>query len=203
MSATTVSTPALDIPPGDFDAYIFDCDGTLADTMPTHYRAWCAALGQHATVFSETVFFELGGVPTARIVEILNERHGLALPVAATIEYKEELFLSMHHEIAAIGPVVEFARKYHGVKPLAVASGGHRAIVLTTLRDLGIADLFLTIVGAEDYARGKPWPDPFLEAARRLGVAPARCLVFEDTPSGIAAAEAAGMQWVLVPPPLR
>ncbi len=193
----------LTLPPGDFDAYIFDCDGTLADTMPTHYKAWVTALGEHARDFPEALFYELGGVPTARIVEILNERHGHTLPVAETVEIKERLFLELSHEVAAIEPVVALARKYHGVKPLAVASGGHRRIVLTTLRALGIADLFQTIVCAEDYQRGKPSPDPFLEAALRLHVAPERCLVFEDTATGIAAATAAGMQSVLVPPPAR
>jgi HAD superfamily hydrolase (TIGR01509 family) len=201
-----VATPAafdLTLPPGEFDAYIFDCDGTLADTMPTHYKAWVTALGEHARDFPEALFYELGGVPTSRIVEILNERHGHTLPVQATVDIKETLFLEMSHEIAAIEPVVALAKKYHGIKPLAVASGGHRRIVLNTLRALGIADLFKAIVCAEDYQRGKPSPDPFLEAALRLDVAPERCLVFEDTATGIAAATAAGMQSVLVPPQQR
>lgn len=195
--------PALTLPAGDFHAYIFDCDGTLADTMPTHYKAWMVALGEHAADFPEALFYELGGVPTSRIVEILNERHGHTMPVEATVEIKEGLFLELSHEIAAIEPVVALARKYYGVKPLAVASGGHRRIVMNTLRALGIAELFQAIVCAEDYRRGKPSPDPFLEAALRLNVAPERCLVFEDTATGIAAATAAGMQSVLVPPPRR
>ncbi len=203
MSDKPISAPILAIPPGDFAAYIFDCDGTLADTMPTHYRAWCSALGEHARDFPEALFYELGGVPTARIVEIINERHGYSMPLAETVERKEALFLTMSHEVAAIEPVVALARKYHGVKPLAVASGGHRRIVMSTLRALGIADLFDAIVCSEDYHRGKPSPDPFLEAAHRLGVSPERCLVFEDTATGIAAATAAGMQSVLVPPPQR
>jgi HAD superfamily hydrolase (TIGR01509 family) len=203
VSVHLITTPILTIPPGDFAAYIFDCDGTLADTMPTHYRAWQAALGAHAGGFPEAMFYELGGVPTARIVEILNERHGYSLPVESTVEHKEALFLEMSHEIAAIEPVVTLARQYHGSKPLAVASGGHRRIVMNTLRALGIADLFSAIVCSEDYRRGKPAPDPFLEAALRLDVPPERCLVFEDTATGIAAAEAAGMQSVLVPPPAR
>ena len=74
-----ITPPLLNIPEGDFAAYIFDCDGTLADTMPTHYKAWCAALGEHAANFSEARFYELGGVPTARIVELLNERHGYTM----------------------------------------------------------------------------------------------------------------------------
>jgi beta-phosphoglucomutase-like phosphatase (HAD superfamily) len=199
----TPSAFSLELPPGDFAAYIFDCDGTLADTMPTHYKAWLTALGEHADQFPEAMFYELGGVPTARIVEILNERHQLTLPVDDIVAQKEHLFLEMSHEIAAIEPVVGLARSYAGVRPMAVASGGHRRIVMNTLRALGIADLFQAIVTAEDYRRGKPAPDPFLEAALRLGVPPESCLVFEDTRTGIAAAEAAGMQWVLVPPPSR
>ena len=193
----------LELPPGDFAAYIFDCDGTLADTMPTHYRAWQEALGEHAANFPEAMFYELGGVPTARIVEILNERHGSSLPVDATVEHKESIFLKLSPQIAAIEPVVSIAKAMHGRKPMAVASGGHRRIVMTTLRALGIVDLFDTIVTSEDYRRGKPSPDPFLEAALRLGVAAEKCLVFEDTATGIEAAKAAGMQWVLVPPPSR
>ncbi|MEQ1861269.1 MAG: HAD family phosphatase [Chthoniobacteraceae bacterium] len=193
----------LMIPEGDFAAYIFDCDGTLADTMPTHYKAWLSALGEHAEIFPEAMFYELGGTPTARIVELLNERHSLSLPIDEIVAHKEHLFLEMSHGIAAIEPVVTIARSFAGVKPMAVASGGHRRIVMSTLRALGIADLFQAIVTAEDYRRGKPAPDPFLEAALRLGVSPERCLVFEDTSTGIAAADAAGMKSVLVPPPVR
>ncbi len=203
MKTASDSTFSLILPPGDYAAFIFDCDGTLADTMPTHYKAWRHALGANAEKFPEAMFYELGGVITSRVVEILNERHGLALPVEETVAIKEAKFLELSPEVAAIEPVVALARQYHGVKPLAVASGGHRRIVLTTLRALGIVDLFAAIVTAEDYRHGKPAPDPFLEAAQRLGVAPERCLVFEDTVTGIAAATAAGMQSVLVPPPAR
>lgn len=193
----------LELPPGNFAAYIFDCDGTLADTMPTHYRAWQTALGEHAEKFPEAVFYELGGVPTARIVELINERHDLSLPVDETVAIKEAIFLELSSEVAAIEPVVAIAKAFAGQKPMAVASGGHRRIVLSTLRALGIVDLFKAIVTSEDYKRGKPSPDPFLEAALRLGVQPEQCLVFEDTATGIAAATAAGMQSVLVPSPSR
>ncbi len=171
--------------------------------MPTHYRAWQTALGAHAQNFPEAMFYELGGVPTARIVEIMNERHGLALPVAETVAHKESIFLELSPQIGAIEPVVALAKRFHKVKPLAVASGGHRRIVMNTLRALGIVELFDAIVCSEDYQRGKPSPDPFLEAALRLDVAPESCLVFEDTATGIAAATAAGMQSVLVPAPRR
>lgn len=203
MQETNPYSFPLELPEGDFAAFIFDCDGTLADTMPTHFKAWQIALGKAASDFPEAMFYELGGVPTSRVVEILNERHGYSLPVHETVEHKEGLFLQMSEEIAAIEPVVALAREYHGRKPLAVASGGHRRIVMNTLRALGIANLFDAIICSEDYSRGKPHPDPFLEAARRLGVASERCLVFEDTATGAQAAAAAGMACVLVPQPKR
>ena len=193
----------IQLPEGQFDGYIFDCDGTLADSMPLHYTAWCTALKEHECDFPEALFYELGGVPTERIIEILNERHGYSMdPVKTSLE-KEALFLKLIPQIAPIEPVVALVHELYGKIPLAVASGGNREVVFKTLTALGILDKFDVVVVAEDYSRGKPFPDPFLEAAKRLGLEPSRCLVFEDTQTGITAAEAAGMQWVLVPQPKR
>jgi HAD superfamily hydrolase (TIGR01509 family) len=167
--------------------------------MPIHYRAWCETLGEHAALFPEPMFNDLGGVPTFRVVEILNEKHNLQLPVGELVSRKEALFQSLSTTVQPITPVVDVARRYHKLKPMAVASGGHRHIVLQTLTTIGIVDLFDTIVCSEDYSRGKPAPDPFLEAARRMGAEPSRCLVFEDSVTGLAAAQAAGMDCILVP----
>ncbi|HTS16777.1 MAG TPA: HAD family phosphatase [Verrucomicrobiae bacterium] len=193
----------IQLPDGEFDAYLFDCDGTLADTMPLHYKAWCTVLKEHECDFPEAFFYQLGGVPTERIVEILNERHGRSMPVEETARTKDAMFVQMIPQTMPIEPVVDLVREFHGVKPLAVASGGKREIVRKTLQALGIIEMFQAIVTVEDYENGKPAPDPFLEAARRLGVAPEKCLVFEDTTAGIASAKAANMQWVLVQPPVR
>jgi beta-phosphoglucomutase family hydrolase len=190
----------IKLPDGDFDAYIFDCDGTLADTMPLHYKAWCAALKEHECDFPEALFYELGGVPTARIVEILNERHGYSMPVQETAAFKDNLFIQKIPLTLPIEPVVELVHQFHGSKPMAVASGGTREIVVKILNALGILKKFDAVVTVEDYRHGKPAPDPFLEAARKLAVAPHKCLAFEDTTAGVAAAKAAGMQWVLVRP---
>jgi HAD superfamily hydrolase (TIGR01509 family) len=193
----------MKLPAGDFAAYIFDCDGTLADTMPLHYRAWCGALREHECEFPEALFYELGGVPTEKIVEILNERHGHTMPPAETARRKEDLFLAMLSEIGPIEPVVAVVNEVSGRLPMAVASGGHRRVVTRILDALGLLGKFDAVICSEDYTRGKPSPDPFLIAAKRLGVDPAKCLVFEDTPTGEEAARAAGMKWVLVPPPAR
>jgi HAD superfamily hydrolase (TIGR01509 family) len=112
---------------------------------------------------------------------------------------KEGYFVDLIPEVLPIEPVVALVRQFHGTAPMAVASGGHREIVIKTLDALGLTEFFETVVGMEDVERGKPAPDPFLEAARRLGVEPEACLVFEDSPTGIDAAKAAGMQYVFVP----
>jgi HAD superfamily hydrolase (TIGR01509 family) len=189
--------------PSSYDAVIFDCDGTLADTMPVHYQAWRAALGSNATFFPEPIFYSLGGVPTVRIVELLNEQHGLTLDPHATVEIKERLFLEMCSHVEPIAEVVAFANSLRGSKPISVASGGHRHVVHNTLKAIQIFDWFEHIVTAEDYERGKPHPDPFLVAAQRMGVAPNRCLVFEDSTTGLDAATAANMRAVFVPAPSR
>ncbi|MFI4889359.1 MAG: HAD family hydrolase [Steroidobacterales bacterium] len=190
----------LDIPAGDFAAYIFDCDGTLADTMPLHYRAWSRVVAEHGGSFPEELFYQLGGRPTEQIFAVLRDQHGLRIDdIARGTELKERYFLDMIHEVRPVGAVVDIAARSFGRLPLAVASGGVRSSVHVTLAALGVRHLFDAVVCAEDYARSKPFPDPFLEAARRLHVPAERCLVFEDSPVGVQAAEAAGMRWVLVP----
>jgi len=189
----------LEIPTHPFQGYIFDCDGTIADTMPIHYRAWCRAMEEFGGQFPEDLFYQLGGMPTAEIVRVLNEKFGLTLEVDAVVHRKERCYLESVHEVLPVLPVLEIARGMHGVKPLAIASGGHREMVEATLKAIDIIDMFDAIVCAEDYERGKPFPDPFLEAARRIGVPPQDCLVFEDSPTGIEAAKAAGMHYVFVP----
>ena len=191
------------LPEGEFEGYIFDCDGTLADTMPLHYQAWTAALGEHADIFPEALFYQFAGIPTETIVTNLNERHGLSLDPKHVSEVKEAIYIKTVPQVLPIEPVVALVREFHGRKPMAVASGGYRAIVLQTLEVLGLVGMFDAVVGAEDYAHGKPAPDPFLVAAERLGVPPGKCLVFEDAQTGIEAAKAAGMQYVFVPQPKR
>jgi len=187
------------MPGRQFGGYIFDCDGTIADTMPLHFRAWNLALGEHGASFPEDLFYEWGGKPTSVIIGQLNERFGYTLPVEETLRRKEGFYHEMLHEVLPIEPVLEIAKRMQGVAPMAIASGGYRHLVEGTLDALGIKGMFDAIICAEDYENGKPAPDPFLVAAQRIGVAPADCLVFEDSPTGIAAAKAAGMMYVFVP----
>lgn len=178
------------------NALIFDCDGTLADTMPAHYRAWLRILEPHGVCFPEDRFYSMGGMPAAKILELLFGEAGKVCEVEVLTRQKESAFLELMAEIRPIEKVVDVARKGRGVLPMAVASGGHRQIVERTLRQIGILEWFPVIVGAEDTAKHKPEPDVFLEAARRLGVMPGDCTVYEDTDLGIEAARRAGMRWV-------
>ena len=189
---------AMPLPAGDFRAFIFDCDGTLADNMHLHYEAWSRSMADCGGVYPEELFYEWGGVPTAEIVRRLNTRFGLALDIGEVVRRKEDYYRQSIPRVEAKHDVVALAREFHGKVPLAVASGGHRDLVERTLSALDIRGLFREVIAAEDYDRGKPHPDPFLTAAARLQVAPAHCLVFEDTATGAEAARAAGMAWVLV-----
>ncbi len=190
----------LNIPPGNFAGYIFDLDGTLVDTMPLHYRAWNRAM-QLAGLrgeLSEDLFYSLGGVPTRGVAKLFAEHYGLNIDVEKVFHQKEALFLELRSEMKLIDAVVAFARQEAGRTPLSVASGGPREIVRHTLELMKLKDLFPVVVTPEDVIHGKPAPDMFLLAAKKMGVAPRDCLVFEDAEPGIKAAEAAGMRWVRV-----
>ncbi len=190
----------LDIPEGDFAGYIFDCDGTLVDTMPLHFRAWERAMQQVGLKgpLSEELFYSVGGMPTRKVAQVMAKHHGLTIDVERVFHEKEALFLEMQAEMKVIEPVVRFARSLHGRVPMSVASGGPRPIVKKTLELMGIDGLFPIIVTPEDVTHGKPSPEMFLLAAKRMGVPPERCLVFEDAAPGFDAATAAGMKHVVV-----
>lgn len=191
------------LPAGTFRAYLFDCDGTVADSMPLHYKAWQQALGEWGCTFGEDLFYEWGGKPVAEIISTLNRMQGLSMPVEEVGKRKESLYYAQLDELKPVPEVLEHIEAMYGTIPLAVVSGGRRDSVVRTLTAIHLLDRFETIVGAGDYERSKPDPDGFLLAAERLGVEPKDCLVFEDTDLGIEAATAAGMASVKVPAPRK
>ncbi len=188
----------LKLPKGPFKAYLFDCDGTIADSMPLHYVAWKRILGEWGCDFGEQTFYSWGGMPVTEIIAALNVRDGLAMPVEEVQLRKEALYFEILPELKAVPEVLEHIELSHGHIPFAVVSGSTRESVTKSLETLGILDKFDTLVCAGEYERSKPDPQPFLIAAERLGVAPEDCLVFEDTEMGIQAATAAGMASVKV-----
>jgi beta-phosphoglucomutase family hydrolase len=188
----------LQLPTGQFQAYLFDCDGTIADSMPLHYIAWKTILAEWKCDFPEDIFYAWGGMPVAEIIATLNSKHGLQMPVEAIARRKEGLYYEILPQLKAVPEVLEHIKEKHGQIPFAVVSGSTRESVKASLEVLQILDKFETLVCAGDYKNSKPHPEPFLMAAERLGVAPEHCLVFEDTEMGIQSATAAGMASVKV-----
>lgn len=195
----------LQIPPRDFKGYIFDCDGTLVDSMPIHYVCWVESLRRNGATFefTEEEFYHFAGVREQDTVVILNRMHGTRIDPDAVAATKAELFRDRIPEVPRVAPVARFAESLHGRAPLSVASGSEAPIVHACLRSTDLLHLFQAIITPADVRRGKPAPDMFLLAAERMGLAPEDCLVLEDGRSGLEAARAAGMEAVFVPRSLR
>jgi beta-phosphoglucomutase-like phosphatase (HAD superfamily) len=200
--------PTIPFDRAAYDGFIFDCDGTLADSMPIHFRAWTESLtdklGRPSVEFTEELFYHFGGMPAREIVGRLNRDFGWNLDPEKTAHEKEEHFLTLLH---LIGPVPEAIDALHSLgreASVAVASGGLTFIVRDTLRFVGIEvgpqEYVKHLIGSDQVKHGKPNPELFLKAAEALGLPPARCLVFEDAEPGFAAARAAGMAYIDVRP---
>jgi beta-phosphoglucomutase family hydrolase len=177
-------------------ALIFDCDGTLADTMPLHWRAWQVVAGRYHLDFPEDRFYSLGGVPSRDILKMLSQEQGRVLDPLAVSKEKEAAYIPFLSQVEEIKEVADVARKNYGIVPMAVASGGMREHIDAVLTHLGLRHLFQAVVTSEAVRRQKPAPDIFLEAARQLGVAPQFCRAYEDTDLGLDAIRAAGMDAV-------
>jgi beta-phosphoglucomutase-like phosphatase (HAD superfamily) len=178
------------------EAIIFDCDGTLADTMPLHYEAWRDTLQGLGLVLCEDRFYAMGGWPTLEVARwVLKENGHDADPVRVAHD-KESAFIQSLLHVTAIEPIADVARRNHGKIPLAVATGSMHAVCENVLTHLQLCQLFRVIVGCDDCPTHKPDPGIYLQAAELLGVTPARCLVYEDTDPGIESARRAGMAFV-------
>ena len=177
-------------------ALIFDCDGTLADTMPLHWRAWQVVAQRYHLDFPEERFYAMGGVPSRDILKMLSREQGQKIYPIAVSKEKEAAYIPFLPTVQPVEVVVNIAREHFGIIPMAVASGGIQAHINDVLTHLGIRHLFQAVVTSEDVTRQKPAPDIFLEAARRLGVAPQFCRAYEDTELGLEAIRAAGMEAV-------
>jgi len=184
---------------GDFKAFLYDCDGTLADTMPSHKKTYVRVAAESGFVLDDSIVDELAGWPIADVVGAINKRYNTTFDPVAFSKRKDKLFFDEYVEqIQPIDYVVNHLKAHVGKLKIGVVSGGDRETVEKTLHVLGIFNLVEVIVCAGETPRGKPFPDPFLSAAEKLGVEPKDCLVFEDGDPGTKAAEAAGMKWVRI-----
>ncbi len=174
---------------------IFDCDGTLADTMPLHFISWQTTMKRYGIEFGEDRFYMLAGQPTIQIIETLLAEQSIVGDAESIAVEKEQAFLEILPQVEPIKPVVEIARKFRESHPMGVGSGSNYDVVVQVLKHIGLDGFFDAIVGAEDTTRHKPEPDVFLEVAHRINVQPQECRVFEDADLGIEAARRAGMSW--------
>jgi len=192
------------IPTRKYKGYIFDCDGTVADTMPLHLRAWNHGLkrAKAPLQIEGKDFMTVAGMALQQTIDHWNETHSLQIDAETVMREKNLYFQDRQPEIKAITEVVRYARacKAEGAS-ISVASGGEREDVLGTLKLIGLENFFPVIVTAEDVQRAKPAPDLFLLASEKMGIAPEDCLVIEDSLLGVEAADTAGMDSVLVPHP--
>lgn len=180
----------------EVEGLIFDLDGTLADTMPAHFMAWRETCKKYGIEFTKEIFMELAGVPLYATVRKLNEQFGKNLDPEIVGKEKENKFLETINQTRVIEPVADVVRKYHGILPMSVGTGGHREVAEQTLRITGMDEYFDILVTADDVTRHKPLPDTFLECARQMHVQPEACQVFEDGKPGFEAAKNAGMKLV-------
>lgn len=184
---------------GDYQAFLYDCDGTLADNMALHTQSYLAAAAEEGLDFDPAIIDELAGWPTVKVVEEINRRYDAALIREDFSRRKVEIYRERYlPEIKAMDYVAEHLKANAGRVRIGVVSGGDRTTISKTLEILGLSELVEVLVCSGDTEKGKPFPDPFLKAAALLGVPPGKCLVFEDGQPGVEAARAANMHWIRI-----
>lgn len=181
-----------------YQAIVFDMDGTLIDSMGSHGIAWRQTCEHYGYPFDPAYMHSLGGVPTDQTVVLLNEKYGLSHDVDTVARLKRELWEQLDEVPTLIPATVEVLQYYRGRLKIGIGTGADRAHALKMLAQTGLLTQVDTVVTASDVTFGKPHPETFLTVAAQLGVAPERCVVFEDTAIGQQAAAAAGMDCILV-----
>ncbi len=186
--------------PSNYKALIFDLDGTLADTMPAHYKACQIVCNKYGFDFPEDFFYAEAGKPTLEVFELLMKKLGKDLDGRVLGAEKEAVFLNLIKEVKPLELIAKIAREHKNKMPMAIGSGGQRISVDLTLEAIGMSNYFDSVVSCDDVTMFKPHPETFLKAAEEMGVDPKDCVVFEDGDPGIDAAKAGGMMVVDIRP---
>ena len=196
MTVGRIENMAISLVEGTFAGLIFDCDGTLVDTAPAHLAALQEGLKTHGLTMADDWYYPRVGLTPDALMDEYEALIGRSTPRKDIYARYTIAFQAGLHLMQEITVIAEIARAWHGRVPMAVATNGHRENVEATLVAAKLRPLFDFIVAAEDVEQGKPAPDVFLEAARRMGIAAARCVVFEDSDEGLEGARKAGMRGI-------
>ncbi|WP_018611512.1 HAD family hydrolase [Segetibacter koreensis] len=184
---------------GDYKAFLYDCDGTLADNMLAHKETYVKVAANAGVTILPEIIDEFAGLPIPAVVEEINKRYNSSFNPTEFESLKSNLFYNEFIEKTEPIHFVVDHLKANAVKyMIGVVSGGSRKMIQKTLEVLRIDGLVDVMVCAGETPHGKPYPDPFLLAAEKLGVEPSDCLVFEDGDAGVKAAKAAGMKWIRI-----
>lgn len=183
-------------PSPPYAALIFDCDGTLADTLSVHFQSFVIAFQKFGAELPEAWYYEHTGLPAMELIQAFNQSFGYVINERVVDVERQEHFLNLIDQVQEVPAVAEIARANYNNVPMAVASNGQRFVVELIIDAIKLRSLFNTIVTLDDVSVGKPAPDLFLLAAKRMGVAPEECIVYEDSDTGLEAARRAGMRWI-------
>lgn len=178
----------------DIEGLIFDFDGTIVDSMPAHYLSWKEAFSSFRVPFSERFFYDNAGVSFVGVVERYNRHMGTNLTPDEVVERKNRCHTNYLLETRPVPHVMRVIEQYHGVLPMAVATGNSKNMTAPLIDRLNLTRYFAAVIYGEDVSNGKPDPECFLKAASAINVAPEKCEVFEDGDLGIEAAKRAGMK---------
>lgn len=178
----------------NYTALIFDMDGTLIDTMPSHALAWEKVGELLGYPMSGQIMFEMGGAPVRTIAEEMCRRYGISFDqLDEVIRLKRQFGLELVPQNATLLPAFEILQQSQGKMPMALGTGSHANMVNLLLDRFELRPYFDVIITADDVSHHKPHPETFLRCAESLGVPPPQCLVFEDADFGVQAGLAAGM----------
>jgi beta-phosphoglucomutase family hydrolase len=187
-----ISSSIAPTPP--YKALIFDCDGTLADTLPIHFQTWLNALNSVGADISRDWYYQHCGISAVEMLQIFKQVFGYKFDLETVLTARQRHYHSLIHAVKEVQAVAQIVHHHYGRVPMAVASGGERTVLEATLTAIKLRDFFDAIVSIHDVKHGKPQPDLFLLAAQKLGVAPQDCIVYEDSDSGLEAACRAEMR---------
>src|SRR3954468_1168344 len=181
------------ITPDTAHALLFDCDGTLVDSVAAWEQAWTKALGASGVAITPEWYRARAGLSPRDLIRAAETEHRVPIDVNSVVTSGIALYVESAGAVNPIQEVLDIARAHHGRVPLAVVSGGPRAGVEAALEAVGARGLFDHVVTIEDVAGGKPAPDLYLRALQAVSKPAAACLAYEDTDEGLRAAAGAGI----------